>query len=223
MLFKHIIACTTCNKDLQQGILESTMMPNLLTIMSAFIITAAMVIILARISSNRYRKVMLMHPAELIPDPVPLATAATVLGIGLGGFADGIVLHQILQWHEMLSNKVGVDTLTGKSVNMFWDGIFHFFCLIIVITGVFLLHRIFVRKNVAVARRILIGGLFLGWGIFNIIEGLIDHQILKLHNVYEFSSQPELYNIGFLVISLIMAIVGWFAIHSYYSKARPAR
>jgi uncharacterized membrane protein len=223
MSFKYTIACTTCNKDLQQGILESTMMPNLLTIMSAFIATAAVVIMLARISANRYRKVLLMHPAELIPDPVPLATAATVLGIGLGGFADGIVLHQILQWHEMLSNKVAVDTLTGKSVNMFWDGIFHFFCLIIVITGVCLLHRIFLRKNVAVAKRIMVGGLFLGWGIFNIIEGLIDHQILKLHNVYEFSSQPEVYNIGFLVISLIMAIAGWLAIHSYYTKARPAK
>ena len=30
-------------------------------------------------------------------------TAGIVLGIGLGGFFDGIVLHQILQWHHMLT------------------------------------------------------------------------------------------------------------------------
>ena len=29
---------------------------------------------------------------------------AIVLGIGLGGFLDGIVLHQILQWHHMLTS-----------------------------------------------------------------------------------------------------------------------
>jgi uncharacterized membrane protein len=27
------------------------------------------------------------------------------LGIGLGGFVDGIVLHQILQWHHLLTNE----------------------------------------------------------------------------------------------------------------------
>ncbi len=29
---------------------------------------------------------------------------ATILGVGLGGFVDGIVLHQVLQWHHMLSS-----------------------------------------------------------------------------------------------------------------------
>jgi uncharacterized membrane protein len=28
-----------------------------------------------------------------------------LLGIGLGGFVDGIVLHQILQWHHMLTSE----------------------------------------------------------------------------------------------------------------------
>ncbi len=28
-----------------------------------------------------------------------------LLGIGLGGFVDGIVLHQILQWHHMLTDE----------------------------------------------------------------------------------------------------------------------
>jgi uncharacterized membrane protein len=28
---------------------------------------------------------------------------AFIMGLGLGGFIDGIVLHQILQWHHMLT------------------------------------------------------------------------------------------------------------------------
>jgi uncharacterized membrane protein len=34
--------------------------------------------------------------------PAPRAPGL-LLGIGLGGFVDGIVAHQILQWHHMLT------------------------------------------------------------------------------------------------------------------------
>ncbi len=32
----------------------------------------------------------------------PLFIARDILGLGLGGFFDGIVLHQILQWHHLI-------------------------------------------------------------------------------------------------------------------------
>jgi uncharacterized membrane protein len=56
-----------------------------------------------------------------------------LLGIGPGGFVDGILFHQILQWHGMLRTpyaKTGVDPETAvvnMQVNMFWDGLFHAF------------------------------------------------------------------------------------------------
>ena len=31
-------------------------------------------------------------------------SAGILLGVGLGGFFDGIVLHQLLQWHHMITN-----------------------------------------------------------------------------------------------------------------------
>jgi uncharacterized membrane protein len=31
-------------------------------------------------------------------------SAGILFGLGLGGFFDGIVLHQILQWHHMVTN-----------------------------------------------------------------------------------------------------------------------
>jgi uncharacterized membrane protein len=30
-----------------------------------------------------------------------------LLGLGLGGFIDGIVMHQILQWHHLLTGTGG--------------------------------------------------------------------------------------------------------------------
>src|SRR5215207_4484324 len=53
-------------------------------------------------------------------------SAGILFGLGLGGLFDGIVLHQILQWHHMLTN-VGypADSVDNLKVNTFWDGIFH--------------------------------------------------------------------------------------------------
>jgi uncharacterized membrane protein len=33
------------------------------------------------------------------------------IGVGMGGFVDGIVRHQLAQWHHMLSNVVPPHTL----------------------------------------------------------------------------------------------------------------
>src|SRR5690606_37609047 len=89
----------------------------------------------------------------------PFVCAALILGIGLGGFADGILLHQVMQWHEMLSNKIIPDNLLHKSVNMFWDGIFHSFTLIITITGVYLLWKVLHNRTAVTTASQLTGGM----------------------------------------------------------------
>jgi uncharacterized membrane protein len=50
-----------------------------------------------------------------------------LLGIGLGGFVDGIVLHQLLQWHHMLTSHgdYPATTVAGLEVNTIGDGLFH--------------------------------------------------------------------------------------------------
>ena len=79
-----------------------------------------------------------------------LRVPSVVTGIGLGGFFDGIVLHQVLQWHHMLSNT-GADrfgiavyderTVAGLRVNVLWDGLFHVTTYILVLVGLLLLWR----------------------------------------------------------------------------------
>ena len=143
-----------------------------------------------------------------------------VLGIGIGGFIDGIVFHQILQWHEMLSNVIPSTNYIGKSINMFWDGIFHAFCLIIVITGIILLWKIMQKGTVATSGKLLVGGLLSGWALFNIIEGIINHHLLQLHNVMEFSFNPHVGNWIFLGISIILLVVGYMFIRSANQRSR---
>lgn len=202
--------CITCNRQIREGIYNSAFFPNLLTMFSAFIVLGILVAALSYVSVSRHRRRLAAQPGQpLLPDPVPLTTAAIILGIGLGGFADGIVLHQILQWHEMLSSKIPATTYTGKSINMFWDGIFHAFCLLVVLTGIVLLWKAARRTGTDRSGKLLAGGLWFGWGLFNIVEGIINHQLLKLHNVMEFSARPEVFNLSFLAISVLFLAFGY--------------
>jgi uncharacterized membrane protein len=62
-----------------------------------------------------------------------------MLGIGLGGFFDGILLHQILQVHAMLSAKLPLDSMANMKSNMTADGLFHAATWIATLVGVALL------------------------------------------------------------------------------------
>jgi uncharacterized membrane protein len=204
----NTFCCTTCNRKIQQMIFNGTFFPNLLTMLSAFIVLGIVVAVLSYLSGRRHNNFIIANPDTPFLNPVPLTTAATVLGIGIGGFIDGIVLHQILQWHEMLTNKIAPVTVEAKSVNMFWDGIFHAFTLIVVFVGIVLLWKLLNRKDIDRSGLLLSGGLITGWGLFNVIEGTINHHILRLHNVRELG-EHDLYNYLFLGIAIVMLIVGY--------------
>lgn len=207
-----VFACITCNKAVQEGIYNSTFYPNLLAMLSAFIVLAIIITILSLLATKRYKARLLLNPRSAVLSRVPLSSAAMVLGIGIGGFIDGIVLHQILQWHEMLTNKIPADTLVNKSINMFWDGIFHSFTLMTTIIGVYLMWKLLHKTNIDRSGNLLWGGMLMGWGLFNLVEGIIDHHLLQLHNVRELSTQQALWNYGFLFFGLLLLIAGWICI-----------
>jgi uncharacterized membrane protein len=131
--------------------------------------------------------------------------------VGLGGFVDGIVLHQLLQWHHMLSASLPPTDLVGVKVNMFWDGLFHAFTWIVTVAGVLLLWRAEQRRAAPWPAPLFVGGLLLGWGLFNLVEGLMDHQLLGIHHVHP--GQDELvWDVGFLLFGGALTAGGAIAI-----------
>jgi uncharacterized membrane protein len=220
LISTKVIACITCNRLVQEAIFDSTFYPNLFTMLSAFIVMTIVVILLSVISSRRYNNFLAQNPGKQFYSPVPVTTASIVLGIGIGGFIDGIVLHQILQWHEMISNKMPPVTLVAKSVNMFWDGIFHLFTLLVTIVGIVLLWNALRRNDTDHSGSLLLGGLLIGWAVFNIGEGIIDHHILKLHNVREITTNPAAWNFGFLGLSVILLGIGFAIVRKHQVQHR---
>ncbi|HEX8914869.1 MAG TPA: DUF2243 domain-containing protein, partial [Humisphaera sp.] len=147
-------------------------------------------------------------PAEPpAPTRRPLVAAGTLLGVGLGGFVDGIVFHQILQTHNMLSARRPPVTVANLEINMVWDGLFHAFCWLSTAAGVWLLFRAGRRADAVWSGRVLAGSVLLGWGLFNLVEGLVDHHLLQVHHVVE-SHGLSGYDYAFLASGAVLAAVG---------------
>jgi uncharacterized membrane protein len=53
--------------------------------------------------------------------------------------------------------------------------------------------------------------MFMGWGLFNAIEGTIDHQILGLHHVHPGQGQLA-WDLGFIAFGLVAIACGGVAV-----------
>lgn len=134
-----------------------------------------------------------------------------VLGAGLGGFVDGIVLHQVVQWHAMGSAVLPPVTMDAMRRNMRWDGLFHAAMWLAVLAGVFLLARD-ARRGLAIPPpRRLAGQLVLGWGAFNVVEGVVDHHLLAIHHVRDQPVHVPAWDWAFLLVGGAgLVLLGWW-------------
>jgi uncharacterized membrane protein len=212
LLPQSLWACMTCNKGLQEQIKVSLNFHNLSPVVIAVLSIVLITLTISKIVRVQHAKKL----NGLLPllNPAPVLTAGIILGIGLGGFIDGIFLHQILQWHEMLSNEIDTTTVAGKSINMFWDGLFHVICLIAVCIGIYLLWKTLLKPSACHSPKLVWSGLTSGWGIFNVTEGLIDHYLFKLHNVRETLEKQDFYNLSFIIYSVLLLFLGWLLFKS---------
>lgn len=130
-------------------------------------------------------------------------TAAGIFfGLGLGGFFDGIVLHQVLQWHHMVTSAgYPADTVENLKLNTLIDGLFHATTYIFIVIGLFLLWRTAHRSHARWSSKLLAGAVLMGFGLFNLLEGMISHHLLGIHHVNETVPRDQwlFWDIGFLI------------------------
>lgn len=142
---------------------------------------------------------------------LPSRSFGLLYGIGFGGFVDGIVLHQLLQWHHMVSD-VGhypTTTLAGLEANTVADGFFHVATWAFLLAASLLALSSWQQGRLAPSWRFQVGLMLAGWGVFNLVEGLVNHHLLGLHHVRDDLGAPLSWDIGFLVLGVLLVLGGW--------------
>jgi uncharacterized membrane protein len=139
-----------------------------------------------------------------------MRSAGIILGLGLGGFVDGILLHQILHWHNMGSAVMPPTTLEALLQNMHWDGLFHAAVWLLTVIGVYRLLAEARRGAPMPGGKGFTGLLLLGCGAFNLVEGVIDHHLLGLHHVRDLPAHVPAFDWLFLGVGGAgFLVVGW--------------
>jgi uncharacterized membrane protein len=134
---------------------------------------------------------------------------AAVVGFGLGAFADGIVLHSLLQWHHLVSGRVGLGTPEGMTQNMRADGWFQAACWVVVALGVLWSWRRLLAAPPAppVPLAALLGAALVGWGAFHVVDQVVFHLLLHAHHIRS-GPHAELYDWGYTGLGLLIALAG---------------
>lgn len=157
-----------------------------------------------------------MDAAATAPaSPRAFVIGSLTFGFGLGGLTDGIVLHQLLQWHNLISEQVPRQSQAALEQNLFWDGVFHLSTTVILVFGSLLIWRGWERQQRATGNlAALVGLALMGWGGFHVVDQLVFHELLDLHNIREDAQNIAVYNWGFLAIGLVLAAGGWLLLRT---------
>ena len=112
--------------------------------------------------------------------------------------------------HHMLTGDAGesMDTVAGLEANTLVDGFFHAVTWLLVTVATVLLVRAWQRDEPAPPWRTHAGLLLAGWGAFNLVEGVIDHQILGIHHVRDDLGAPLGWDLGFLGFGAALVVAG---------------
>lgn len=110
------------------------------------------------------------------------------MGVAVGGFFDGVLLHQILQWHHLLSLVPGAGDLRMQVV---WDGWFHALMYVVAAVGFWGLWR---RRD-RMSARVLAGGLLAGFGLWHVLDSVLSHWVLGIHRIRLDSPDPLMWDL----------------------------
>lgn len=101
-------------------------------------------------------------------------------------------------------------SVENLKINTFWDGLFHATTYLFVATGLMVLWRASRRRHARWSTKLLAGTLLIGFGLFNVAEGIVDHHLLGIHHVNETVPREQwiFWDVGFLIWGAAMLIGG---------------
>ena len=124
---------------------------------------------------------------------------AVLVGIGVAGSLDEIVLHQLLRWHHFYDQG-------SQAAGLIADGIFHLGSTAALAIGLVLLVQRW--RTGRDPLRQAVAGILLGAGGFNLYDGTIQHKLLGLHQVRAGAPNNLPYDLVFISVAAVMLLVG---------------
>ena len=124
---------------------------------------------------------------------------AVLVGIGVAGSLDEIVLHQLLRWHHFYDRG-------SQAAGLIADGVFHLGSTAVLAVGLVLLVQRW-RAGSARMRR-AVAGILLGAGGFNLYDGLVQHKLLGLHQVRAGAPDNLPYDLAFVGLAAVVLLAG---------------
>lgn len=142
----------------------------------------------------------------------PVLVGGVLMGIGLAGTLDEVLLHQLLQWHHLYDRGT-------PRMGVFSDGLFHLASTVVLVLGVAIalgstggaVWR--ARSGTATAAsagrgRRLVGAVLVGAGAFNVYDATVQHKLLRLHQVRADTDNLLPYDLGFGGVALALFVAG---------------
>ena len=123
--------------------------------------------------------------------------ALVLLGFALGGFIDGILLHQVLQWHHLLS-AVDEGTLP-LATQIAADGFFHLVMYVLLVLACLLLWRWRRGLSAANGRSVLVFALA-GFVLWQLVDIVVFHWVARIHRVRMDTLSPLSWDLAWLAV-----------------------
>ncbi|MFD2924682.1 DUF2243 domain-containing protein [Halobacillus naozhouensis] len=125
-----------------------------------------------------------------------------LFGIGLVAFLDEMVFHQLLHWHHFYDKST-------TDVGLVSDGLFHAFSWFATIASLFMVADL--RRRSAFWLKRWWGGVFVGAGAFQLYDGIIQHKLMKLHQI-RYVENLLVYDLIWNISAVIMIVIGWILV-----------
>jgi len=161
--------------------------------------------------------------AFLTPRPRRLNWAGYLLGFSFGGFFDGILLHQVLQWHHLLSG-IGKPPFDDLRTQILADGLFHGAMYVVAALGIW---KLLQARYLLVDRssdRQLAADLLIGFGMWHVVDAVLSHWILGIHRIRMDSPNPLLWDLLWFGVFGVLFIAAGIAFRrrppSYHGEER---
>ncbi|WP_299094120.1 DUF2243 domain-containing protein [uncultured Metabacillus sp.] len=136
-----------------------------------------------------------------------------LFGLGLVAFIDETVFHQLLHWHHFYDKST-------TDIGLISDGLFHAFSWFATIFSLFMVADLR-RRNTFLVKRWW-GGIMLGGGLFQLYDGIIQHKIMRIHQI-RYVENVLIYDLIWNIIAAVMVVIGMILIYTSRERVKSNR